>query len=289
MIKNPLVTIIINCFNGESYLKEAIESVYDQTYDNWEIIFWDNCSTDNSSYIAKSFDNNLKYYLATEKTSLGEARNHALMKAKGDYVAFLDCDDLWLKHKLQSQIELLRNNGNDQIGFVYGRCELFFHNKEEKSKNYKQGEVLPSGKIFSLLIKENFISFLTAIIDRKKLIECGGFPDEYMHAEDYWIFLNLSKKYDVRATQEICSRYRIHDNNLSKQQYVLGAQETIEIVRKFLPDNLAMKALSYHYLNLSIAYFKEKKYISSASILYKHNLWIFFIGRLFDQVKKFSF
>ena len=59
MIKDPLVTIIINCFNGESYLKEAIESVYEQTYDNWEIIFWDNCSTDDSSYIAKSFDNNL--------------------------------------------------------------------------------------------------------------------------------------------------------------------------------------------------------------------------------------
>ena len=77
MIKNntPLVSVIVNCFNGERYLKEAIESVYAQSYDNWEIIFWDNASTDGSAKIAKSYDKKLKYFLAEKTVCLGEARN----------------------------------------------------------------------------------------------------------------------------------------------------------------------------------------------------------------------
>jgi len=101
-MKHPLVSVVMNCYNSDSFLKEAIESVYNQTYSNWEIIFWDNASTDNSANIAKSYDERIKYYLAPKTTPLGEARNLALSYTTGEYVAFLDCDDIWISDMIDS-------------------------------------------------------------------------------------------------------------------------------------------------------------------------------------------
>jgi glycosyltransferase involved in cell wall biosynthesis len=104
----PLVSVIMNCYNSDRYLKEAIQSVIDQTYQNWEIVFWDNRSTDQSAIIVTSFnDSRIKYFLADEHTGLGKARNAALAKSTGEYVSFLDCDDIWFSDKRFCIRELL--------------------------------------------------------------------------------------------------------------------------------------------------------------------------------------
>ena len=110
MTHKPLVSIIMNCYNSERFLNEAIDSVYAQTYQNWEIIFWDNASEDKSGEIAQSYDEKIKYFRAESTTPLGEARNLALQKAEGKYIAFLDCDDLYEPDKLQKQVELMESN-----------------------------------------------------------------------------------------------------------------------------------------------------------------------------------
>ena len=93
---SPLVSVIMNCFNGETYLADSINSILNQTYENFEVIFWDNHSIDKSAIIYKSFkDKRLKYYYAKKFTSLYEARNLAIKKSKGKLIAFLDTDDLW--------------------------------------------------------------------------------------------------------------------------------------------------------------------------------------------------
>ena len=103
--KKPLISIIMNCYNGEEFLKHAIKSVLSQTYKNWELIFWDNQSTDNSFKILKKYkDKRIKYFYAKKYTTLYEARNLAIKKSKGEFIAFLDVDDLWLKNKLEFQI-----------------------------------------------------------------------------------------------------------------------------------------------------------------------------------------
>jgi len=106
----PEVSVIMNCLNCAKFLREAIDSVYAQNYQDWEIILWDNASTDNSADIAKSYDSKLRYFRGEHTIPLGYARNMALEKANGTYVAFLDCDDLWLPEKLETQIELLKKN-----------------------------------------------------------------------------------------------------------------------------------------------------------------------------------
>ena len=94
MNKNNLVSIIMNCHNGDKYIKEAINSITKQSYKNWELIFFDNASSDDSAKIVKKYnDKRIKYYYS-KFVNLGIARKKALGKCKGDFIAFLDCDDL---------------------------------------------------------------------------------------------------------------------------------------------------------------------------------------------------
>ena len=108
MTEKPLVSIIINCYNGETFLREAIDSVIAQTYENWELVFWDNQSTDSTREIVESYNNpKIKYFYAPDHTPLGEARNLAVEKANGEYINFLDADDVWSPNKLEEQVKLL--------------------------------------------------------------------------------------------------------------------------------------------------------------------------------------
>ena len=92
-LSDPLVSVVINCLNGARYLREAIDSVFSQTYDNWEIVFWDNHSCDESGVIAKSYGDRVRYHRSESTTGLGLARNRALNACRGKYIAFLDVDD----------------------------------------------------------------------------------------------------------------------------------------------------------------------------------------------------
>ena len=127
MINNtPLVSVMMNCYNGELYLREAIDSVYAQTYENWEIILFDNASTDNSAAIATSYDSRLKYFRNDRTVNLGSARNMALEKCKGEYVAILDCDDVWFIQKLEKQMDLFKDD--PKIAVVYSNCTVLESN-----------------------------------------------------------------------------------------------------------------------------------------------------------------
>ena len=278
----PLVSFVVNCYNGEQFLKEAINSIYTQTYSNWEIIFWDNASTDDSATIAQSYDKRLKYHLAHQTTPLGKARALAAGKARGKYLAFLDCDDLWLDSKLENQIEIFLRN--DDVAIVYGRAEIFYENNN--SKIIREGQILPEGMIFDQLVCEDFIPFPSAVIDRGKFIESGGFPEHYNHSTDYWIFLNLSYRYKVKALQEVCCKYRIHENNLSHLQHVICSEENIELVKSFLPDERAVVGLRYQYINLAISYVRDGDLTKALSTMFENGGWNILINRVMRKFYK---
>ena len=159
-MQNSLVSIIMNCHNGEKYLSEAIKSIINQSYSNWEIIFWDNCSTDKSSLIIKSFnDLRIKYYKSSKFTNLGEARKLAFEKCAGEYVAFLDTDDIWFKEKLEKQLKYFEND----VGIV--TCNTIFFNEKMKEKLYKKK--IQEGYIFDKLLENYNLSLETLIIKKK--------------------------------------------------------------------------------------------------------------------------
>ena len=99
----PKISIIMNCHNGEKYLSQSIKSILNQTYSNWELIFFNNKSTDNSSSIVKNIkDKRIRYFESKNFLKLYDARNKAINYANGKFIAFLDTDDLWAKNKLKT-------------------------------------------------------------------------------------------------------------------------------------------------------------------------------------------
>ena len=278
---SPLVSVIMNCYNGEKFLREAIDSVYQQSYQNWEIIFWDNASIDNSAEIALSCDSRLKYFKSESTTALGEARVLAVDKAQGKYIAFLDCDDFWYPKKLSIQIEAINNNN---VGFIYCKTDTITEQSDNVLKT--SSETLPNGFIFSSLVKRNFIPFVSVLMPIKVYNECGGFPKNYKNSTDYCLFLKIAKKYKIHAIQKAYCAYRVHSDNLSHRQRIVGAQESIDAVSSFLPNKMALSGIKYQYADLAIMYLKENNLLNSLLILTKKGVLMIFFGRVFNKAKR---
>jgi len=272
MNNNPLVSVVINCHNSETYLREAIHSVLNQTYENWELIFWDNNSSDGSAGIAQSYDQ-IRYFFNEETIPLGEARQRASEYCNGEYLAYLDCDDFWYPDKLSKQVQLITSE--DNLGFVYGKTDVLYQDTGI-TKDFGTRKYLPEGYIFSELIKEDFIPFPSVLIDMKKFQQIGGFPIDFINSPDYWIFLHLSHIHAVKALQESCCVYRIHKQNLSKKQVVASALESIELVKRFLPAPEAKVGLMHHGVTLSFSYFRAKRYSEFLKSLFRISWQIFF-------------
>jgi len=264
MMKNtPLVSIIMNCFNGEQFLQEAINSVYGQSYSNWEIIFWDNASTDNSSSIAKSYDERIRYYLASKTTPLGEARNFALNKANGLYVAFLDCDDIYLTDKLEQQVKFMQSK---DYAMCYGSVAVIDESGREIKKYIVKNK---SGNVFSSLLRHYEINMQTVMLKREFLTSNQlSFNVNMSFCPDHNLFMTIASKADVGVISDVISKYRIVSNSLSKNTIDLVPQEyrlTLDEIAKNNPK-LKQKLSS----DFNCAYNKAKYYEIVADI-YNNN------------------
>ena len=210
--KKNLTSIILNCYNGEKFLNEAVLSVKKQTLKNWELILWDNKSTDNSKKILKSFiSKKIKYYCSKKHTSLYEARNMALTKCNGEFVAFIDADDTWEPDKLEKQIKLFKNK---KIGLVYGNLWIYNQRLDKKKRFSKQK--LFRGRVFKKLLSNYNIGIISTVL-RKSILELKNlkFDKRYNHIGDFDLFVKLSKICEFDFVQKPVATYRIHGTNLS--------------------------------------------------------------------------
>jgi glycosyltransferase involved in cell wall biosynthesis len=261
-----LVSVVMNCYNSAKYLRQSIDSVLGQTYQNWEIIFWDNQSSDESAQIFKSYnDKRLYYFLAPKYTELGEARNLAVSFANGEWLGFLDCDDIWLPNKLEDQINIYKTEGSD-LGIVYGQSLVINDSNSARSKwvdsqnKYKNKtvlRVLPEGFIFSKLLKFNFIPLLTSIVSKDAFNEVGGLSPHFKQAEDYELFVKIAKTKKVRAVQNVVAFYRVHENNMSINNEQKGFEESLEIIGRYNLLNSARRGLSYHHTDYGLQKIKS--------------------------------
>lgn len=240
--KKNLVSVIINCFNGEEYLKDAVESVIKQTHKNWEIIFWDNLSNDGSASIIKSYnDKRIKYYLAKKFTNLHRARNQAIKKCNGSFITFLDTDDVWESTKLKLQLKKFQNKN---INFVYGNCWLINDSYIFKKKIFSN-ELLPIGQVTKLLLKNNFISLPTIMIRKLALKKLKYFFDErYKIIGDFDLSFRLSLNNQFECIQEPIANYRIHVNSYSYQNRETEIKELIMWFKRLKRKKLNKKLLS---------------------------------------------
>ena len=133
MKSDYLVSVIMTCHNGELYLKKALDSLLQQTYSEWELIFYDNCSTDSSFKIIKNYkDSRIKYFKSNNLVNLGTVRKLAMEKCKGSFVAFLDVDDYWSNNKLKRQIDTFKLKEN--VDIIYSNYNIVENNQIKKIK-----------------------------------------------------------------------------------------------------------------------------------------------------------
>jgi len=299
MNKFPLVSILMNCYNGEKYLQEAIDSVLNQTYKNWELIFWDNHSNDKS---AKIFLNNkdprLQYYLSPSHTTLGNARIMASKKIRGAWLGIIDTDDVWEINKLSKQIEAINktNYPRESIGLVYCRAMGIDKNsaitKEICHKNYLS-KPMPEGRILDdLLFKGNFIMSPSILINKKFFLSVGGFPEGYLHASDYYISCAISSKANIICVEECLTKYRIHDNNNTQKEKVVSFEEQLKIFHiwgnhikgSLTEKNIRIKQLHTFAGLMMIKY--NKQFIRGLLRILKKGILLFAIRNIVFELQK---
>ena len=275
----------MNCFNGEEYLREAIDSVYAQTYENWEIIFWDNASIDKSENIARSYNHKLRYFRGEENIPLGAARNKALEKCNGAYIGFLDVDDLWLPEKLEIQIEMMQKNPETIFCYSDG-YEINFNEKTKNKFSSHPNVKFFDGAIFKKLILSNFINWQTVLIQKNLAGNDLYFNEQLNYAEDYEILLRLSLNGNVLFTNIALIFYRLHDDNMTLN-YAKNLKESLLILDIFkneiIHHNINVdKALSNIYGSLVVRLLtKNKDYKKFTNYLIDYpniqNILIFFL------------
>ena len=284
----PFVSVIMNCFNGAGYLREALESVRAQTFADWEIIFWDNRSTDESASIYLSFDDaRFRYFLAPEHTVLAVAKNLAVEKAGGEWLACLDCDDLWEPDKLERQVAIIRADG-PKLGLVYGRMRVLIEKKARATSLARSVQArvliegqshLPEGDILASLFLVNFVPQPSALVRRSAYWSVGGVNPTFRQAWDYDLWVKISKNFLVRAVQDSCCRYRIHHNNLSQDQIEDQYIETIAILRQYLEEPGAKRGMCYAETTYARFLFSKGRWTEGCALLLRSANFPIFVVR----------
>jgi len=227
MKNNPLVSIIVNCCNGEKYLRKCLDSIINQTFSDFELIFWDNNSKDNSHKIFQSYkDERFKYFKSSLQTTLYKARNEAIKKTQGSYICFLDVDDYWLPKKIEKQIDLF--NKKENIDIVYTN-QIIYEEEKKIKKNYilkKSNKYSESEKI----LDRQGATILTALFKKKAYHNLDyGFNENYNIIGDLDLFFRMSKNNIIEYIDEPLAVYRLHKSNYSK----LNKNEEINELREW--------------------------------------------------------
>lgn len=222
-----LVSVIMPCFNSEKYIANSIISVLEQEYGKWELIICDDNSHDKSLDICKYYsnrDNRIKVICNKYKKGAAGARNSALELSKGQYICFLDSDDLWHKQKLTSQLETLKN---EKCFFSF--CDyISFSDPNKLNGNPVVATEIVTWKKLMFFCN---IGCSTVMIDRSVT---GNFEMPYICKEDYGCWLSLLKKFGVaKRTPGALVYYRLNSQGVSSNKFIEIYRQAI-VLRKIL-------------------------------------------------------
>ncbi len=255
------VSILMNGYNSEKYLKEAIDSIYNQTFKNWEIIFIDNCSTDTTKEIVLSYDKRIKYFKTYKNIPLGEARNFGLKECKGEYLAFLDTDDIWLKDKLKKQITLL--DSNQDLQMCYSGAIWIDENGDEVNRDLPKAK---SGYVFPYQLKRYEVNMQSVVIRNNIPIK---FNTKMEFSPDFDLFMKIMSRYQVGVEREPLIKYRKLSNSLTTKKIDRWGVEMRETLDTIFSQNPKLKReypIEYLRAYAKVYYYYSRYYFSMAFI-----------------------
>ena len=241
----PLVTVIMNCHNGQKFLKEAVQSILNQTYTKFELIFFNNFSSDQSENIVKSFnDKRIKYYNSEKFLKLYEARNEAIKRSSGEFISILDTDDLWENNKIEKQLDFFQKNKSAKI--LYTNYYILKDYKNERKLFLKTKK--PSGKITQELLNSNSIGIITIMIKRS-IFSSYNFNSNYTIIGDFDFFINCSLKNHIYYLDLPLAHYRWHGENLSNKRIDIYLNE---FKKWFKFNKKKLSSLGFSFFNLRL-------------------------------------
>lgn len=209
--KTVSVSIVIPSYNSEDTILETLESVFSQTYQDFEVIVVDDNSTDNSvKLIEQHFPDTSIIVKDDSNKGVSATRNFGINQAKGQYIAFLDADDVWLPTKLQAQIASL-----DNCRWSYCNS-YYFGYRQDGTKKRSDLSNLYSGHIFEHLLLDNFLTTSTILIEKRLLEAHGLFDENYKILEDWKLWLDIAKSEPIAYVEEPLAKYRVTPGSTSR-------------------------------------------------------------------------
>ncbi|MFC2158909.1 glycosyltransferase family 2 protein [Acidobacteriota bacterium] len=217
---NPIVSVVMPTYNHARYLSESIPSVMNQSFAEWELIIIDNFSEDDTETIVREFerqDPRIRYFQYSNKGIIAASRNYGIKQAQGDFVAFLDSDDIWLPAKLTDQMSVFETK--EKTGLVYSKAVGF---KDDGKLLHEMPKKVISGKVFFRLLKDNFIGCSTVIMRKSIFDEIGHFDvsPELVSVEDYELWMRCARDHSIFGVDKVLVKYRIHSQAVSSSREV---------------------------------------------------------------------
>lgn len=271
----------MTCYNGDKYLSKALHSVISQTYSNWELIFWDNQSTDNSKSVLNSFkDKRLKYFYSPKFTNISSAKNYAIKKVKGSLVAFLDVDDWWHKDKLKKQIKLFHDSN---VVITATNFWIYSHKKNNYWKFNKKN--IKTKKILDSQLKDYRIGLLSIMIRRSALSDMNRIMNPNYHIiGDFDLVIRLIANYKFDYIHEPLAYYRLHSNNETNKRRKNQADELNRWISDISVEDKIIKNKNFKFIKNKINYILAMDRILSSD---KKNSYEF-LGKMFMSYSKFK-
>ena len=260
MEKNPKVSVIIPTYNSAQFIVETLESVFAQTYKNYEVIVVDDGSTDNTKEVLKPYMSKIRY-IYKENGGPASARNVGIKNARGEYIAFLDSDDLWLPEKLEKQVRYFEEH--PQIYMVFADCIRFGEEVSNTPRN--DTKYLISNDMFVNIWWYNIVPTSTVMV-RKSCFEKVGFFDEAKEletTEDTEMWLRIARECEVGYLREVVTKYRVRMSGYSRSNINRAYNSAKLVIDKYWGD---IKIRGYtrkfydlklhrHYLNYGLSLF----------------------------------
>lgn len=236
LMATPRVTVVTNVRNGADTLPEAIDSVLAQSFTDWELVIWDNCSIDSTPEVVSRYeDPRIRYFRAETETPLSQARTAAISRAQGEWIAFLDHDDVWVPEKLEKQMALADDR---DVGLIYGRTVAFSDRARTRDFDHRhEFERLPEGDIFErLFIDSCFIAMSSAMIRKSAIEDLGPPPAAIDIIPDYYFYTFVTRRHRARAVQEVVCRYRVAPGSLTGTRFRRLHEEVLWVLNALRDD-----------------------------------------------------
>lgn len=210
---SELISIITPTYNCERFIGETIESVLKQSYKNWEMIIVDDCSTDNTYDVVKKYadnDSRIKYYLLEENSGAAVARTKAMQLATGDYIAFLDSDDLWISNKLECQLKFMKENN---YNFTCTEYEQIDENGKSLNKIIKvKNKTNYNGVLLNCPVGNSTVMYNVSKMGKFQVPNIRKRNDDAL-----WLQMLKKEKY-IYGIKEVLMKYRIRENSISSNK-----------------------------------------------------------------------